>query len=176
MSVPAYASALPAIVLADRALLSLAEQVSPAALTDRVTVSNEAAAGGPEDRIEYEAAEGDATRGTVRAWPWPVRPVALVHTGHPETRIVDLDVVTREVEELVEFIDGQATARWPVTAWLAVTWMRADLGAVRAERTRLTASVAGFSLAQVRYATAARTWAVSLESAAEEVQFVLMDE
>ncbi|MBW7901273.1 MAG: hypothetical protein H3C26_07340 [Rhodocyclaceae bacterium] len=174
--VPDYDTTAPAVILTDGDVFSVTETVAPRSLVDRVTVSNETATGGPEDRLEYEADEDDTTRGTVRAWPWPMRGVSLVHTGHPATAIVDLGVVTWEVVEVVEFVDGSATARWPVAAWLGAEWMRADLGAVRAERTRLTAGVAGYSLARVRYATAAREWSVSLTAAAEEVQFVLMDE
>lgn len=175
VSVPAYGAAAPDVSLEDADVLSVTETVAPRALVNRLTISNEVD-GGPEDRLEYEADEDDDTRGTVRAWPWPVRGVTLAHTGHPETRIVDRGAVTREVTEVVEFVGGSATARWPVAAWLGVEWMRADLGAVRAERTRLTAAVAGYSLARVRYATAAREWSVSLTAAAEEVQFVLMDQ
>lgn len=175
ISVPDYASATPAHALEDRDVLGVSANIAPHDGFDRVTITNEDAAGGTTDRIEFMPDEADSYSGTVRAWPEPWRSVTLVHTGHPDTVTADNSEIVREVDDLVEFIDGQGYVSYPVTAIIETQWQHTDLGRVSASGRFLTASVPGYSLLAIRYTTTAHEWRVALDGIDEAVQFVLMD-
>ena len=155
--------------------MSAQAQIAPMRGYDRVTIANEdGGAGTSADRIEYVADADDAYRGTVRAYLASQRAVVLAHTGHPSTVIASLGAITRTETETVEFIEGQASTRYPVTAIVNVAWQHTGLGDVTASGQSLMAATSGYSLLRITYTTTSLDWRVALPID-EEVQFVLVD-
>ena len=175
VSIPNYGQAPLAHQLFDADVLANRAQIAPARGFNRVTLANEdGASGSSADRIEHVADPNDANQGTVRAYLTTIRPVLLTHTGHPATVIATLGEVTRSESEVVEFIEGRASTRYPVTAITRAIWQHTDLGAVTADGQALVAAVPGYSLLDLTYTTTSLDWRVML-AAAEEVQFILVD-
>jgi hypothetical protein len=173
--VPDYGRAAVAHQFFDADVLSSRTRIAPKRGYNRVTLANEEGAGGSNgDRIEYVADPDDANQGTVRVYLTNDRHVLLVHTGHPATVIAALGPVTRTETEVVEFIEGRASTRYPVTSITAVSWRHADLGNVAADGQALVSTVPGYSLLDLSYTTTSLNWRVVL-MADEEVQFVLVD-
>lgn len=173
ISIPDYAHAAVVHTLSDGDIISSRAQIAPMRGFNRVTLANEdAATAASSDRIEYQAE--DTQQGTVRVYRGALRPVRLVHTGHPATVVEALGEVSRTETERVEFIEGVASTRYPIARVLASLWQHVDLGPLRWEGQTLTASTAGYSLLQITYVTHSLDWAVQL-AAEEEVQFVLVD-
>lgn len=170
VSILEYGQAQVAHQLFDADVLSSRARIAPARGYNRVTLANEeGATADAGDRIEYVADPEDANRGTVRAYLAVPRPVLLTHTGHPATVIATLGEVTRSESEVVEFIEGRASTRYPVTAIANVIWQHADLGVVTAEGQALVAAAPGYSLIDLTYtmrSTRSRwTWSSSRGSA-----------
>lgn len=175
VSIPQYGVAAVAHSLFDADVMSAQAQIAPMRGYNRVTIANEE--GGTStsaDRIEYVADADDAYRGTVRAYLASTRAVVLAHTGHPSTVIACLGAVTRTETETVEFIEGQASTRHPVTAIVDLAWQHTGLGDVTASGQSLTAATSGYSLLRITYTTTSLDWRVALPID-EEVQFVLVD-
>ena len=174
VSVTRYGQTTTASSLFDADVISVRAQIAPLRGYNRVTLANEeGVAAGTADRIEYIADTDDAYRGTVRAYPMSSRPVELVHTGHAGTVVASLGLMTRSETETVEFIEGQATTRYPVATVSAASWQHTDLGAVTASGQILVAAVVGYSLLRITYTTTSLDWRVALP-VDEEVQFVLV--
>lgn len=172
--IPLYGEVVPAGSLFDADVISARAQIAPLRGYNRVTIANEeGAAGGSADRIEYVADADDSYRGSVRVYLASSRAVVLAHTGHAATVVASLGTVTRAETELVEFIEGQASTRYPVTAITASTWQHTDLGTVTASGQSIMAAVAGYSLLRITYTTTSLDWRVALP-VDEEVQFVLV--
>lgn len=175
VSIPDYGQAPVAHQLFDADVLASRARIAPARGFNRVTLANEdGASGSSADRIEHVADANDANQGTVRAYLATARLVLLTHTGHPATVIAALGEVMRSESEVVEFIEGRASTRYPVMAITRATWQHTDLGAVTADRQLLVAAVPGYSLLDLTYTTTSLDWRVTL-AAAEEVQFILVD-
>lgn len=175
VSIPQYGQAAVAHSLFDADVMSAQAQIAPMRGYNRVTIANEeGGVGTSADRIEYVADADDPYRGTVRAYLATTRAVVLAHTGHPATVIATLGETTRTETETVEFIEGRASTRYPVTAILDLAWQHAGLGDVTASGQTLTSATAGYSLLRITYTTTSLDWRVALP-VDEEVQFVLVD-
>ncbi|MDP2433208.1 MAG: hypothetical protein Q8O33_14450 [Pseudomonadota bacterium] len=175
VSIPDYGKAPVAHQLFDADVLASRARIAPARGYNRVTLANEdGASGSSADRIEYVADADDANQGTVRAYLAAMRPVLLTHTGHPATVIAATGEVMRSESEVVEFIEGRASTRYPVTAITSATWRHSELGAVTADGQSLVAAVLGYSLLDLTYTTTSLDWCVTLATD-EEVQFILVD-
>ena len=173
--VPDYGTATVDQALFDSDVLSVVAHVAPSRGFNRVTVANEdGAASTANDQIEVVPDATDPHRALVRAYPDPVRAVVLTHTGHPETVITAQGRLVRPENELLEFVAGTATARYPVTSVVSAVWQHADLGELTARGCQLQAAIAGYSLVRLTYLTTAATWQVAL-ARDETVQFVLID-
>ena len=175
VSIPQYGFTVPASSLFDADVISVRSQIAPMRGYNRVTLANEeGGAGSTADRIEFVADADDRYRGKVRAYLSASRPVVLVHTGHASTVVASLGAVTRTESETVEFIEGQANTRYPVTTVMSSNWQHTDLGVVVADGQSLVAATPGYSLMRTTYTTTSLDWRVAL-SVDEEVQFVLVD-
>lgn len=175
VSVPQYAAAPVAHSLFDADVISARSQIAPMRGFNRVTIANEdGAAGSSGDRIEFVADVDDDNQGTVRAYLVTTRPVVLTHTGHAATVIASLGEVIRSETETLEFIEGRAGTRYPVTGIVGAIWQHTELGGVVADGQNLTADTAGYSLLNITYTTTSLNWRVAL-AVDEEVQFVLVD-
>lgn len=175
VSVPDYDAATPGHQLFDSEVIASSSQIAPVRGFNRVTVANEQGASGSSsspDSLEYVGT--DSVTGTIRAYPNPSRPVALVHTGNPATTITALGTVSRQETETVEFVSGRASTRYPVAAIVSSAWRVNDLGAVSFDGSALTAAIEGYSLLDITYTVESVDWSVGLD-ADEQVQFVLMD-
>lgn len=175
VSVPQYGQATVAHSLFDADVMSAQAQIAPMRGYNRVILANdEGSVSSSADRIEYVADADDAYRGTVRAYLASTRAVVLAHTGHPSTVIASLGVVIRTESETVEFIEGQASTRYPVTAIVNLAWQHTGLGDVTISGQSLTATTSGYSLLRITYTTTSLDWRVALPID-EEVQFALVD-
>ncbi|MFN3980154.1 MAG: hypothetical protein ACK4SA_07215 [Caldilinea sp.] len=175
VGIPDYPQAGVAHALFDSDVLSVQAQIAPLRGFNRVTVANEDGAGtAAGDQLEFVPDEGNAMLGTVRANLGNRRPVVLAHTGHPATVVASLGEVARRESETIEFIEGRARTRYPVTTIESAEWQHAVLGDVSHSGTRLDAATAGYSLLRITYTTTSLNWRGGL-SADEEVQFVLLD-
>ena len=175
VSIPQYSAAMVAHSLFDTDVISARAQIAPSRGFNRVTIANEnGAAASSTDRIEFVADVDDAKQGTVRAYLSATRPVLLTHTGHAATVIAALGEITRWETETVEFVEGKASTRYPVTAIISSVWQHTDLGTVIADGKNLITATAGFSLLKITYTTTSQNWRVML-SLDEEVQFVLVE-
>jgi hypothetical protein len=140
-----------------------------------VTLANdEGSVSTSADRIEYVADTDDVYRGKVRAYLAAARAVVLAHTGHSATVIATLGETTRTEIETVEFVEGRASTRYPVTAIVDLAWQHTGLGDVTAAGQNLTSATAGYSLLRITYTTTSLDWRAALPID-EEVQFVLVD-
>lgn len=175
VSIPQYGAAAVAHGLFDADVMSAQAQIAPMRGYNRVTLANdEGSVGTSGDRIEYVADADDAYRGTVRAYLAAARSVLLAHTGHPATVIATLGETTRTEIETVEFVEGRASTRYPVTAIVDLAWQHTGLGDVTAAGQNMTSATAGYSLLRITYTTTSFDWRVALPID-EEVQFVLVD-
>lgn len=175
VSIPQYGQAAVAHGLFDSDVITARSQIAPMRGYNRVTIANEdGASASSSDRIEFVADADDAHRGTVRAYLATTRPVVLTHTGHAATVIADLGEFTRRETETVEFVEGRASTRYPVSAIVSTVWQHTDLGAVTADGQNLVAATPGYSLLRITYTTTSLDWRVALP-VDEEVQFVLVD-
>lgn len=176
VSIPQYGQAGIDHSLFDADVIAVEARIAPSRGFNRVTIANEdGGAASSADRIEFVRDPDDPYRGTVRAWLARPRPVTLAHTGHADTVIARLGETTRIETETVEFIEGRASARYPVAGITRLVWQRADLGSVIASGANLESTTPGYSLARITYTTTSLDWRVALQ-ADEEVQFVLLDQ
>jgi len=169
-SVPDYATAPVAHRLTDRDIIGLTERIAPMRGFNRMTVANEQAGGDTPDDLEYVGT--DSSSGILRATLSTLRPVRLVHTGHPETAITRTGTVIRNETEVVEFVQGRGRTRYPVAGIINRQWKHSDLGGITASDRYLTSAVAGNSLLEITYAVQTINWRVSGSQNAQ-VQFVL---
>jgi hypothetical protein len=174
VSVPDYAAATVAHSLFDSEVISSRAQIAPAKGFDRVTIANQDSGGSStSDRIEFVVNAEDSHQGLVRAYLATSRSVILTHTGHPDTVIIELGPTVRTETETVEFIDGRASSKYPVTTITSAIWQHSDLGTVTTNQQSLSVDNTGYSLLKLTYTTTSLTWQVSLNND-EEVQFVLV--
>ena len=176
VNVPDYAAATIDQYFTDNDWVTLGSADAPEKGFNRVMVSNSTAAlSGNTEKIEVVPDPIDGSKKLIRAYLSRQRPVELVHTGAAETVIISLGVVTRTESEVVEFVAGRATLKYPAVALTSLTWQHVDLGAVAVSDTAATATVAeGYSLAAVSYTVQTTDWHVSL-ALSEDVQFLLME-
>lgn len=175
VSLPAYENANVDHTLFDIDVISARARIAPGRGFNRVTLANEdGAAHGTDDRLEFITNEDSNTQGIVRAYLNPVRAVTLAHSGHPSTTITAQGEVSRVETEVVEFIEGQARTRYPITQMISQQWQHVNLGALSFNGNTLTASTMGYSLLALSYLTTSLNWSVTL-TANEEVQFFLID-
>jgi hypothetical protein len=175
---PEFAHAVPDLVVQDSEMTVRSTSVVHVEIVNRLTVADgNTTASSSQDKVEFEADDTNALAGTVRAWPQPWREVRLVHTGRPEVSVVPKGVREWEVEETVEFKDGQASLGKPALSIVEVQWKYFSLGGVTLQDGgALTAAFGlGYSLATIRYLTRAYVWSVTSPTG-EEVQFVLEDD
>ncbi|TRZ64066.1 MAG: hypothetical protein D4S02_11395 [Rhodocyclaceae bacterium] len=117
VSIPQYEGASVSHSLFDSDVLGSVARIAPARGFNRVTLANEEGAGSSDaDHVDYVAVPDDATRGTVRARLGFARAVKLAHTGNPGTVVRALGQIVRTETETIEFVEGQASARYPVTS------------------------------------------------------------
>ncbi len=179
VNVPDYAAAAVDQYFTDHDWVSVSSIDAPAKGFNRVTISNSTAASGNTDRLEVIMDETSPGKALIRAYLSPERPVNLLHTGAPETVIINKGVVIRAESAVIEFIDGKAALPFPALALTGTVWQHADLGIIAVDGTNATASGGGYSLAAVTYDVQTTDWEVSLQlpadKSAEQVQFLLMD-
>ncbi len=175
VSIPDYASTTVNHSLFDSEVISSRTQIAPARGFDRITIANEDSAGSrSSDRIEFVVDPENGHQGLVRAYLATPRPVILTHTGHPDTVIIERGPIVRTESETIEFIDGRASSKYPITTITSALWQHSDLGAVTANQQNLSVDNSGYSLLKLTYTTTSLNWQVSLIND-EEVQFVLVD-
>ena len=174
VNIPDYATATVDHYFDDSDWVTLGSTDAPAKGFNRVMISNSTSVANT-DKLEVIMDPLDSRKALIRAYLAPQRPVSLVHTGAPETVIVALGVIERTEFEVIEFVAGKASLKYPAKALISRVWQHTDLGAIAVSGTTATASVAdGYSLAAVSYTVQTTDWQVS-SSLYENVQFLLVD-
>ncbi len=170
----AYQRTTPDIVLLDSDIYSVQETAAPAPIYNYFVISNDNAYTSSTqgaDVVEYVA--NSPLRGMVFGYPWDGRVPTLVHSGNESTTISPMGLVTRTETELIEFVNGAATTRYPITAILEKQWQHTDLGEIAFDGKNVSAITGGYSLLSIKYSVQAYQWLVSDETA-ETIQFILM--
>jgi len=182
-----YDSATPDHVFSEQQnIFTASEQFVPGRVVNRIRITDIEA--NYQDVIEFIEDDVNPLRGDLYVYPSPFRTtVQLLSTALPaditltptlptvQTRTVE-DADT-ELGELVEFLNCEATTRYPIYAIEEVVWVGIDLGAVTFEEGSTTLMVSGsqgYSLARVKYTTQFIRYEVQ---AAEPIdaQFILED-
>lgn len=175
VNVPDYASATVDHYFGDNDWVTVGATDAPDKGFNRVLISNRTVAlSGNTDKLEVVPDPVDGGKKRIRATLSPQRPVDLVHTGAAETAIISLGVVIRTESEVVEFVAGKASLKYPALALTGLVWQHADLGAVTVSGTVASAVTEGYSLAAVSYTVQTTDWQVSL-ALSEDVQFLLVE-
>jgi hypothetical protein len=175
VNVPDYATATVDQYFTDNDWVMVGSIDAPAKGFNRVMVSNSTAAqSGNTDRLEVIADQANPEKALIRAYLSTQRAVDLLHTGAVETVIVGKGVVIRTESEVIEFIDGKATLKYPALALTSYVWQHTNLGIISVEGTSAVASSGGYSLVAISYTVQTTDWDVSL-TLAEEVQFLLVN-
>ena len=175
VNVPDYGTALVEQYFTDHDITAISAVDAPMRGFNRVTVSNAAAPQfGSADRLELVPDPLYLDQFLIRAYLAEQRPVSLVHTGSPRTVIKNLGLVTRIESEVIEFIEGKASLKYPGQAFTQFVWQHTNLGAVTVSGSSVLAAVVnGYSLAAVSYTVQSLNWEVSLPLP-EDVQFLLV--
>lgn len=163
VSVPAYATTAPDIELTAEAIYDVAETVHTERIINRVAIREGDEEAGRRDRLEFEIDEIDDRRGIARLYPDPWRPATL-ETTRTGVSLTPLGTVQRSEIEVVEFREGRASVGYPVLQLVTVRWLDVSLGGLLAQGQELTASEAGYSLAEITYTTRSINYAVSAPS------------
>jgi hypothetical protein len=159
----------PAWTIEDSGLFSDSESEAESNRYNVITVSNQ----GESDRsTRFEVEDITEYRKRVRGYRVPWVDFGLATSGGSWVTIEDSGVVEeRVVDEVVEFVDGSASAPLPVYSMVSVVWLQASLGAITAaEDGSLTSEVMGNSLAKISYTTRCHMW-IGTSPRSEEVQF-----
>lgn len=174
VSPPRWAGAT-ARILTDRDLFAHSEEADASDIANRYTITS-GSAGEAADAIQVESTQvpGDPHAYDVRAYPDPMRPIALGHTGDFATQVGARSALSETHSELIEILAGEGSVRYPVARILSVDYQHAGLGAVRADGQTLTASGKGYSLARVTYQTQGWQWRVT-NARSETIQFLALE-
>lgn len=176
VNVSDYATTTPDYILFDVDIVSVSERISPSEGFNRVSITNDISRAyvGDNDVMDFDKVEGEPHKRVVRAYLTDLRPVRLVHTGTPTTRIDSLGLRRRTESERVEFVDGKARTRYKVAALVSQTWKAVDLGGISFSGNDLQSGIPDYSLVDVVYAVDSVDFLVASEDL-DEVQFYLMD-
>jgi hypothetical protein len=159
VSVPDWESATPDHVFSDLPdNISMREGVAAADHFNRFYLAD-MAAGSTNDRIEFEADEGNAYAGTLRVYPGTWRTNLVVTSTRDGVILVPAGVQYREEEETIEITQGTGQTAFPIDAILSTEWLDRDLGAVSFVNYTNVVTVPGtgdrYSLLKIRYRTKA---------------------
>jgi len=109
------------------------------------------------DTMEFVQDENDWKKGVVRAYPSPWRAnLSITKTRNsPPIYLTGESQTTESLTEIIEFTNGGGSTSKPISQLTTVVWMDVDLGGLSFQpySTELTASIHGWSLAEVTYVT-----------------------
>jgi len=164
-----YDKVVPAWTIEDSGLFSDSESESESNRYNVITVSNQ---GESDQSTRFEIEDITEYRKRVRGYRVPWVDFGLATSGGSWVTIEDGGVVEEPVvDDVVEFVDGSASAPLPVYSMVSVVWLQASLGAITAaEDGSLTSEVVGNSLAKISYTTRCHMW-IGTSDRSEEVQF-----
>jgi hypothetical protein len=172
--VPNWATA-DATALTDRDLLGHADSIGSGARINRLVITSGDSAGqSAQIQIAATADPDDPLTQTVRAWPWPWRPLELVHTGDGTTAVsAPTETLTAHTEQLT-IAAGEASTERPVSTLIASHYQHADLGAVTSDGPSVRTQTAGYSLLHLEYQARAWEWRVT-HGRAEDILFLVVE-
>jgi hypothetical protein len=164
-----WATTAPAWTIEDSGLFSDAESEAESNAYNVITVTNQ---GESNRSTRFEVEEITEYRKRVRGYRVPWQDFALATSGGPWITIEDGGIVEEQVvDELVEFVDGSASASKPIYSQVSAVWLQASLGTITpTEDGSLTSAVVGNSLAKITYTTRCHVW-IGSSDRSEEVQF-----
>lgn len=156
VSVSDFSSATPDHLFSDRDIFGADESPVNDAQVNRVRIID--VEGANQDRIEFVADPTDSLRGELRFFPSPWRDnLRLRHTQNsPPIYLGGATDVSESKTETVEFVAGQASVRYPISALVAVEWLAVDLGAISFapySNAFSAGGLDGYSLAKITYTT-----------------------
>lgn len=170
---PNWSTTAPAWTIEDSGLFSDSESEAESNAYNVITVTNQ---GESNRSTRFEVEVISDYRKRVRGYRVPWQDFGLTTSGGAWVTIEDGGVVEEQVvDELVEFIDGAASAAKPIYSQVSAVWLQASLGTITAaEDGSLTSAVAGNSLAKITYTTRCHVW-IGASDRSEEVQFYEVD-
>lgn len=133
------------------------------------------------DRLEFIAEDGSDIKGVLRAYPTPHRESIEIGSTDPGSILLTtVGWAEREEEEVVEFVSGQASLRYPAQSISTVSWFSESLGGIlhtAYESDLLTGTTVnnGYGLASVTY-TVRYLEADTVGVEGLSVQYVIEDE
>jgi len=105
--------------------------------------------------------------------PWTGDGVELTTSGGNWVSIEPMGIITEQITEQLEFVNGESSTSSPIYAMLDRTWRERSLGAITyGESGTLSSEIDGESLAEITYQTKYHQWLVR-DNAIEDVQFIL---
>lgn len=114
------------------------------------------------DGLRLEEVAISATVKEVRGYqtPWAGN-TTLTHTGGDWVQIEDNGISERQVDEVVEIVQGSGRTQYPIYGRESVTWLQTNLGTVTySEDGSVRTAVEGQSLLALTYTTRCRLWLV----------------
>lgn len=175
VSVPAWPAAVPIATLTEADILAHTDSAEVLEVVDRLVITSGSEQASGSVQIEAALHEDDPQVATVRAWPWPWRPIELVHTGDEQTQVTARQQAQTEHDELVQVLGGAGNTRYPVHTVLDASWQYADRGDWSADGARIsTASAAANGLLKVRYKALCWEWEVA-DPRVGEVLFLALE-
>lgn len=153
----------------DSGLFSDAESEVDSNRYNVITVTNQ---GESNRSTRFELEDISDYRKRVRGYRVPWQDFSLATSGGSWITIEDGGIVEEQVvDELVEFVDGSASASKPIYSQVSAVWLQASLGTITAaEDGSLTSAIVGNSLAKITYTTRCHVW-IGASDRSEEVQF-----
>lgn len=159
------------------AMISISDDADERDLRNAVTVSDESATG--DLRIEDIPDTRIGGRAEVRVYqvPWQ-DDFDVRHTAANWALLQDLGVEERTVEdEMLEIVDGQGRAQYPIYELVAVRWNKIDLGAItHDEDGTITTEIPAESLLYLTYKTKARRLLVDMREANPEPIMIVAED
>ena len=174
-----YSSETPVHIFNDiDSILRISFDYSIARYIDTVVV-RDIPAQGYQDRVEVEDVVGEPLKKIVHVYPSPWRTTFdLKTTGGVAVTMNLLGTFERTEIELMEIVNGQATAKYPVKSISSITWQYLDLlGLFHNPYSPMlysTHSTEKYSLARVTYKVESVDYEVTV-SASDDIQFYIED-
>jgi hypothetical protein len=169
LAVPTWAASSPGWISTDEDVITSVENYDHRPGFNRYIISDELAT---TETVRLEQESIDSQRVRLRAYRTPWQAVTIRHTGGDWVSLVALDIETREVEEVVEFVAGEGRSQYPIYEVVRAEWQQVNLGSITpGEDGMIRAAVEAESLLALTYRTRCWMWEARSPQI-EQVQFV----
>lgn len=143
-------------------------------ISNKLRISNVDEEASQSDRMEFEA--GEDGQGILHVYPSPWRENFTVRSTRVGFTTGPQVYAEREEEAQVEIVVGKASVSFPILSLVSVEYLSDDLGGMSFTlgNSQLTTTIAGYSLAKVRYKVRTMDYAIS-GPVGESAQYLMED-